>query len=215
MSSPLQPGPAKMSDGVRRVSLCRKFRNGCGRHENLDPSRFPIPVSGGGGIIYPQCKDLLIEDFGFATSLLSSFFAPTPLTSRSALRRLSHKGSSEMLSSCAVPNIRASARTHPFLGRGRSAGERSLLRNTVNVRRKSRFCGRTCLAVRADASSELEDGQIEGVRVARPVFLFQTRATNRTPSPRASSPPQIEGYGAISTKPVSQAFLVVCHRITV
>ena len=21
--------------------------------------RFPIPVSGGGGIIYPQCKDLL------------------------------------------------------------------------------------------------------------------------------------------------------------
>ena len=94
-----------------------------------------------------------------------------------------------MLSSCAVPNIRASARTHPFLGRGRSAGEQSLLRNTVNVRRKSRFCGRTCLAVRADASSELEDGQIERVRVARPVFLFQTRATNRTPSPALLRPP--------------------------
>lgn len=77
-----------------------------------------------------------------------------------------------MVSPCVAPSLTSRVRSDVFLRRSRASGEKTLLRQSVNVRRKSRFAvpagagRRPCVAVRADATSELEDGQIEGVRPA-------------------------------------------------
>lgn len=73
------------------------------------------------------------------------------------------------MSLCVAPSLTSSVRSDVFFRRSRASGEKTL-RQSVNVRRKSRFAvpagvgRRSYVAVRADATSELEDGQIEGVR---------------------------------------------------
>ena len=73
-----------------------------------------------------------------------------------------------MLTSRATANV-ATARSDVFFGRGRTSGARTLRRaaSTVGLRTSPKFGGRKPMAIRADAASELEEGQIEGVRVAR------------------------------------------------
>ena len=89
-----------------------------------------------------------------------------------------------MLTSRATANV-ATARSDVFFGRGRTSGARTAPPRRVD-RRASHvpqvWWQEADLAIRADAASELEEGQIEGVRVAR------ARRGGPRPSPSRARP---------------------------
>jgi hypothetical protein len=103
-----------------------------------------------------------------------------------------------MVSLAAAPSLIASARSDVLLRRNRASA--GLRQSVVNVRSKSsRFpapaglsTGRAAsLAVRAATDTELDDGQIEGVRLAsRRVHATRARAHRRPREPnRVAAPP--------------------------
>ena len=77
----------------------------------------------------------------------------------------------QMLTSRIVPSLSACVRDDVYLGRGNRSRQHGLRQSSYEGGSSGsprRPPGRTCRAVRANSSSELEDGQIEGVRMLNP-----------------------------------------------
>jgi len=76
-----------------------------------------------------------------------------------------------MLTSRIVPSLSACVRDDVYVGRGNRLRQNGLRQSSSEGGSSGsprRPPGRTCRAVRANSSSELEDGQIEGVRMLNP-----------------------------------------------
>ena len=99
----------------------------------------------------------------------------------------------QMFTSRGLPSLSACVRDDVFLGRGnrlRQNGLRPLSNVGISSGFPRRPPGRRCCAIRANSSSELEDGQIEGVRTWISRFLFLAASPSLPcPVPSVSSSP--------------------------
>ena len=99
----------------------------------------------------------------------------------------------QMLTSRIVPSLSACVRDDVYLGRGNRSRQHGLRQSSYEGGSSGSPRmppGRTCRAVRANSSSELEDGQIEGVRMSNPspsVYLSPSLSLSCSSLPSLSS----------------------------